>query len=161
MKILYILIAIFSLISVSANGAPSKVFTPHFVYIKSGEVNLRAGPSKNYPIKWIIKSKYEPVLAIHAFEDWIKIKDIDGDEGWLNKASVSTSTLGAIVKGKGLTTIYARPQKTSKRMCRLETKVRVKVKKCTKDDWCNISVRDVKGWIPSSSLWGLNKASAN
>ena len=42
-----------------ASGLP----LPRFVSLKSGEVNLRTGPGKRYPIDWIYRRRGLPVRA--------------------------------------------------------------------------------------------------
>ena len=150
-KIVFIFLNLIFINFISAQNKIEK-----FIYIKSSEVNLRAGPSKQYAIKWIIKSKNEPVILITEFEEWIKVKDIDGEEGWINKSSISHNNIGAIVV-KDYLIVYARPQATSKKIAKLEKRVRIKLKKCIDLEWCSISIGDIKGWVKINGLWGVNK----
>ena len=46
----------------------------NFLSLKNNEVNLRKGPSFEYPIKFIYKKKYLPVVIIDESETWRKIK---------------------------------------------------------------------------------------
>ena len=52
-----------------------------FLSLKNNEVNLRQGPSFEYPIKFIYKKKYLPVEILDKSETWRKIKDF----GMINK----------------------------------------------------------------------------
>ena len=42
--------------------------------LKNNKVNVRLGPSKTYPVKFIYKNKYLPVLIIDEHYNWRKIK---------------------------------------------------------------------------------------
>ena len=58
---------------------------PRFVSLKSGEVNLRTGPGKRYPIDWIYRRRGLPVEVIDEFEDWRRVRDHDGTVGWVHR----------------------------------------------------------------------------
>ena len=47
----------------------------NFLSLKNTEVNLRQGPSFEYPIKLIYKKKYLPVIILDKSGPWKKIKD--------------------------------------------------------------------------------------
>ena len=46
-----------------------------FLSLKKNEVNLRQGPSLEYPIKLIYKKKYLPVIILDKSGPFRKIKD--------------------------------------------------------------------------------------
>jgi SH3-like domain-containing protein len=148
-----ILVMIFTMVSGYYSNASN--FKEYFVYLKSNEVNLRTGPSKKYPIKWVIKHPGEPLRVIAKFEQWIKVRDIDEDEGWVMDAFASPKLQGGIIVGSKLVTMYKRPVTSSQKIARLEQKVRVKVNKCIETEWCSISIKDFKGWVPQKYLWGI------
>ena len=155
-KALTILFAIVAL-SQTCCGQSIASFKERFVYFKSDEINLRIGPSKKYAIKWVIKSKYEPVLAIAQFEQWTKVRDIDGDEGWVMDSLISNEAQGSIIQsteGK-MPVMYKRPDPSSKKIVRLQPRVRVKVRKCNDKGWCEVSINDFKGWVQRKNLWGI------
>ena len=54
-------------------GSVTGLEIPRFVSLKSNEVNLRVGPSKNYPIELIYITKNLPVEIIDEFDTWRKI----------------------------------------------------------------------------------------
>jgi len=126
-----------------------------FLYTKSSEVNVRAGPEKRYPIKFVIKNKGEPVLVVSEFEHWLKIRDIDGDEGWVHESMVNHAVHGVLLS-KRIEVLYAAPSETSKPIARLENGIRFKVKKCVSINWCLISIDGLSGWIQEKHIWGIN-----
>jgi SH3-like domain-containing protein len=126
-----------------------------FVYLKTSETNLRVGPSMDYAIRWVIKSKFEPVLKLAKFEEWVKVRDIDGSEGWVRDGLVSHTLSGAIVVGTKPVVMYSSAKISSKKMLRLEPKVRVRVKKCNDEGWCKVSIEKLVGWVQKEYLWGV------
>lgn len=125
---------------------------PRFVSLKSNEVNLRTGPSKNYPITWVIRNKGEPVEVITEFEQWREIKDKDGDNGWVHESMLSGNRY-AIVTGGEVQCLY-RGAEGDKKVARLEPGVRAKLLTC-KESRCYVSVEQHKGWIARDKVWGV------
>ena len=89
MKIIFFIL----LFTVSFNlhaktGSVTGLEIPRFVSLKSNEVNLRVGPSTNYPIELMYKTKNLPVEIIDEFDAWRKIKDHNRTIGWLHKSLI-------------------------------------------------------------------------
>ena len=57
-----------------------------FLSLKKNEVNLRQGPSLEYPIKLIYKKKYLPVIILDKSGPFRKIKDFENNTGWIHVA---------------------------------------------------------------------------
>ena len=70
-----------------------------FLSLKNNEVNLRQGPSFEYPIKFIYIKKYLPVEVLDKSETWIKIRDFENNSGWIHTSQVSKKK-SAICKKK-------------------------------------------------------------
>ena len=64
-----------------------------FLSLKNSEVNVRVGPSKNYPIKFIYKKKYLPLEVLDKAETWKKIKDFENNSGWVHISQLSKKKL--------------------------------------------------------------------
>ena len=60
-----------------------------YLSIKNITVNVRMGPSKTSPIKWIYKIKNFPVEVIDKYYNWRKIKDFENDNGWVHISQLS------------------------------------------------------------------------
>ena len=65
-----------------------------FLTLKNIEVNLRQGPSFEYPIKLIYKKKYLPVIITDKLETWRKIKDFENNSGWIHISQLSKKKIG-------------------------------------------------------------------
>lgn len=137
----------------------SQANAAEYVSLRSSEVNLRAGPSKNYPIKWVYKSKSCPLKILAKIDDWRKVQDIYGDSGWVHKSVVS-SARDALIIGDSYIVLHKSPQDDSKKLLRLERMVKVRIKSC-QTDWCQIKIDKFTGWVPKKNLWGDTSNSAS
>jgi len=122
-----------------------------FLSLKNDKVNLRLGPSFEYPIKLIYKKKYLPVAIIDRSDVWVKIKDFENNSGWIHTSQLSKERSGINIKKNSI--IYKKPTIYSKPLARLELGRLVLIKKCELK-WCKIKTGDYIGWINKSALWG-------
>lgn len=141
-------------------------FTSHFASIKSSEVNVRKGPSTRYRIEWVYKSKGEPVEVIGEFEHWKKIRDFNGDEGWIKSIMLSKKRSAIITiplpkntkqtnEMKLFASLYKKPDNNSYIFAKIESSKRVAIEECKKE-WCKIKVSNsLVGWIRKQYLWGV------
>ena len=125
-----------------------------FLSLKNNEVNLRQGPSFEYPIKFVYKKKYLPVKILDKSETWRKIIDFENNSGWIHSSQLSKKK-SAICK-KNNSVLYKKPTIFSKPIAKLEIGRLVLIKKC-KLKWCKISSGNFSGWIYKNSLWGKIK----
>ena len=122
-----------------------------FLTLKNIEVNLRQGPSFEYPIKLIYKKKYLPVIIIDKLETWRQIKDFENNYGWIHISQLSRRKSGINIKNNSI--IYKKPTIYSKPIAKLEIGRLVLIKKC-RGEWCKITTGGYKGWIFKDFLWG-------
>ena len=123
----------------------------YFSSLKYNKVNLRQGPSKDYPIKSIYKKKYLPVLVFDSSDNYRKIKDHENNTGWIHVSQLSKKKAALTIKDKIImfksSTMYSKP------LAVLEKGRLCLVLKC-KDDWCKIKVDKYLGWVKKQSLSG-------
>ncbi len=122
-----------------------------FLSLKKNEVNLRQGPSLEYPIKLIYKKKYLPVIILDKSGPFRKIRDFENNTGWIHVALL-TKKKSALNK-KNNSILFKKPTIYSKPIARLETGRLVLINKCNLK-WCKITSGNFNGWIDKSSLWG-------
>ena len=123
----------------------------NFLSLKNKEVNLRQGPSFEYPIKFTYKKKYLPVEILDKSETWRKIKDFENNSGWIHISQLSKKK--SAINSKNNSVLYTKPTIYSKPIAKLEIGRLVLIKKC-KIEWCKITSGNFSGWIFKSSLWG-------
>ena len=123
----------------------------NFLSLKNNKVNLRQGPSFEYPIKLVYKKKYLPVSILDKSENWRKIKDFENNSGWIHISQLSKKKSAINIKNNSV--LYKKPTIYSKPIAKLEIGRLVLIKKC-KSEWCKISTGGYIGWIDKSALWG-------
>ena len=126
---------------------------PRFVSIASDKAFVRSGPAPRYPIKWIYKKEGFPVEIIQEFDVWRKVRDVDGDEGWINKALLSDKRF-VIIRNDEPIDMREGMGMDARAMARLEPGVIARLKKCD-EGWCNISAGGFDGWVQRKILWGI------
>ena len=134
------------------NGLP----LPRFVSLKSDRVNLRRGPSRDHAVTWIYTRGGMPVEVVAEFDNWRRIRDSEGDEGWVFHSMLSgkrTALVAPWSKQPELR-LHAKADKASAIVARLEPKVLARVDKCD-GRWCRISGPGFSGWMAQENLWGV------
>ena len=126
----------------------------NFLSLKNNEVNLRQGPSFEYPIKFIYQKKYLPLKVLDKLETWRKIKDFENNSGWIHISQLSKKKSAINIKNNSV--LYKKPTIYSKPIAKLEIGRLVLIKKC-KVQWCKITSAGYGGWIFKNSLWGKIK----
>ena len=123
----------------------------YFLTLRNDKVNLRLGPSFDYPVKIIYKKKYLPVLIKEKSENFRKIQDHENNSGWVHISQLSKKN--SVITKKDIV-LYKRPTVYSKPLAKIETGRLLLISKC-KDEWCKAKTDDYKGWVKKESLWGL------
>ena len=126
----------------------------NFLSLKNNEVNLRQGPSFEYPIKLIYKKKYLPVIILDKSETWRHIKDFENNSGWIHVSQLSKKKSAINIKNNSV--LHKKPTIFSKPIAKLETGRLMLIKKC-KAEWCKVDSSGYEGWILKNALWGKIK----
>ena len=124
----------------------------YFLTLRNDKVNLRQGPSFDYPVKIFYKKKFLPVLVQDKSDNFRKVRDHENNSGWIHISQLSKKKAAITVDDDLIlfsnSTIYSNPLAIIKKG-RL-----VKIIKC-KNEWCKINTGEFKGWLQKKSLWGL------
>jgi len=137
-------------------GPVSGLQVPRFVSIKPDKVRVHAGPTMEQEVLWVYKRAGLPVEITAESENWRRIRDSEGGEGWVYHSLLSgkrTAVVGAKAKGD-FVALYAKPDAQSSIIARLEAGVLGAVKQCT-GKWCRIQGSGFDGWIAQERLWGV------
>ena len=86
----------------------------NFLTLRNDKVNLRQGPSFQYPVKIFYNKKYLPVIIEDRSENFRKIRDHQNNSGWihisqLSKKKAAITLVKDVIVFKG-PTIYSKPQ---------------------------------------------------
>ncbi len=136
---------------------PSGLPLPRFVSLKSGRVNSRVGPGVNYPVDWLYLKAGLPMEILQEYDNWRRVRDADGSEGWVNQSLLSgrrTAIVAPWQRGKDMTIdLYAKPFAESGKVAMLQPGVIASIKTCN-GDWCEMTVDGRTGWLNQNLLWG-------
>jgi SH3-like domain-containing protein len=145
-----LIILLFSFILLSFQNVYSN--NEYFRTLRNDNVNLRQGPSFDYPIKIFYKKKFLPVLIQDRSDNFRKIRDHENNTGWIHISQLSKKKAAIVIDDNLIlfnsSTIYSNP------IAILKKGRLLKIKKCKKD-WCKIKTGKFKGWVKKESLWGL------
>ena len=123
----------------------------YFLTLRNDKVNLRQGPSFEYPIKLFYKKKFLPVIIQDKSDNFRKIKDHENNSGWIHISQLSKKKSGIVMDNNLL--VFKNPTVFSKPLAVLEKGKLCIIKKC-KSDWCKVKVNNYTGWVKKDSLWG-------
>ena len=122
----------------------------YFLTLRNDEVNLRLGPSFDYPVKIIYKKKYLPVTVKEEFDNFRKIQDHENNSGWVHISQLSKKK--SVITTNNLV-LYKRSTIYSKPLANIETGRLLIISKC-KEDWCKIRTEGYSGWVKRDNIWG-------
>ena len=123
-----------------AAGTASGLPVPRFVSLKTDKVNVRVGPAKDHEVAFVYNRSALPVEVIAESDNWRRIRDWEGAEGWVwhsllsgrRTALVSPQTIGK----EGLLALHKKPDDKSVVNAKLESGVLGSIKHCA-DGWCS------------------------
>lgn len=126
---------------------------PRFVTLASEKVFVRTGPALRYPIKWVYQRERLPVEIIQEFDTWRKIRDMDGDDGWVH-SSLLSGDRSIIVKGEANLAVRKEAETDSRVLAWLEPNVVAAAEGCH-GAWCRVLVDGYEGFAERKFLWGI------
>ena len=129
---------------------------PRFVSLKASKVNVRVGPSRSHPVRWVYQRKGLPIEVLAEFENWRRVRDMDGDVGWIYHTLLD-GRRHALVQpfgGSESAELFAGPGGTGKVVAAAEPNVVVALEACGVD-WCQAQAGGYSGWMAKRNLWGV------
>jgi len=139
-----------------ATGPKSGLPVPRFVSLKPDRVNVRGGPNRDHDVSWVYTRAGLPVEITAESDNWRRIRDWEGAEGWVYHSMLSGRRSAVVnAKSKGeLVPLYDRADSASTVVARLQAGVLASVKQCS-GTWCRIQGSAFGGWIAQERLWGV------
>jgi len=116
---------------------------PRWQSLKSDNVNLRVGPGNQHPIEWVVRRRHLPVRVLAESDQWRKVRDSNGTEGWISRALLSGARYG-VVSGE-IRTLRRDPAVDAVAVARLEPGVVGK-----------LEAGGFRGWIARAEFWGTD-----
>ena len=137
-------------------GHAAGQLVPRFASLKSDRVNVRGGPTKDHDVAWVFTRSGLPVEITAEFENWRRIRDGEGAEGWVYHSLLSLRrTAIVIAKSKEeLVPLCDAAAEGCAEVAKLQPGVLASVKSCT-GIWCRVSGEGFDGWVRQERLWGV------
>ena len=126
---------------------------PRFVSLRSNKVFVRTGPALRYPIKWIYTREGLPVEVVQEFDTWRKVRDKDGEEGWIH-SSLLSGKRHAVIDYETEVYLHKKYSPASKKLAIIENDAVVQIDECNLF-WCQVEAGGFSGWVERKSLWGV------
>ena len=123
----------------------------YYLTLRNDKVNLRQGPSLNYPIKLVYNKKFLPILIKDKSGNFRKVLDHENNSGWIHISQLSKKKAALSILDELI--VFQKPSIYSKPLVKLEIGRLCLVKKC-KNDWCKIKTGSYSGWVEKQNLRG-------
>ena len=137
-------------------GSVSGLPLPRFVSLKADKVNLRAGPTREHDVSWVFTPAGLPVEITAESENWRRIRDSEGTEGWVYHSLLSSRRTVLVApwsKKDEIFPLHASGDGSARVTAQLQPGVLGSVKSCDKK-WCRIFGEGFDGYIEQERLWG-------
>tara|TARA_B100000886_G_C20412464_1_gene487718 strand:- start:1291 stop:1734 length:444 start_codon:yes stop_codon:yes gene_type:complete len=123
----------------------------YFLTLRNDKVNLRQGPSFEYPIKIFYKKKFLPVLIQEESDNFRKVRDHQNNSGWIHISQLSKKRAAITIVENVI--IFKKPTVFSKPQAKLKKGRLLLISKCD-ENWCKVRTENIKGWVSNKDLWG-------
>ena len=135
---------------------PSGFPVPRFLSLKSNKVNVRKGPSSDHEVAWIFQRKGMPVEVVAESDNWRKIRDSDGQEGWILQQMLSGRRFAMAPswnKDKAVA-LHDSESARSGTSAILMPGAIAQVENCS-GEWCYLATDEYEGYARQTELWGV------
>ena len=140
--ILFIAFFFINLLSANENN--------YYLTLKYNKVNVRYGPGRDYPIKYVYYKKNLPIKVIDKKENFRRIVDFKKNNGWIHVSQLKKGKSLILLKDQIL---FSKPTRYSKPILKILKGRLLLVKKCKKK-WCKVKTEDYLGWVITNNIWG-------
>ncbi|WP_158598405.1 SH3 domain-containing protein [Notoacmeibacter ruber] len=139
-------------IETGASGLP----LPRFASLKSSRINMRAGPGRDYRIEWNYRKAGLPMEIIQEYDNWRKVRDASGDEGWIHVSLLTGKRTGMAAPWQKNEMLPLRRQPTpdSSLIAQVEAGALGEVVSCD-GEWCIVDYDGYEGYMRQAQIWGV------
>src|SRR6202163_1405513 len=138
--------------ALTTSGLP----VPRYVSLKSDHVNVRAGPTKDNDVAWVYTRSGLPVEITAEYENWRRVRDSEGAEGWVYHSLLSGRRTAVVTMKASaeLAPLEDRADPASAVAARRQAGVVAQVRRCAACR-CHVSSSSFDGWIEQQRLCGV------
>lgn len=137
----------------SASGLP----LPRYVSLKSERVNMRIGPGREYQVEWLYLKRGLPMEVIQEYDNWRKVRDPEGNEGWILHSLLSGTRTVIVApwdSARSHVEMREQPETGARIVARIEPNVVAPVAACA-NGWCQLTAGGTTGFVRQNQLWGV------
>lgn len=142
-------------------GQSSGLPVPRFVSLKSDRVNMRNGPSTEYPTSWVYRRAGLPLEVIREYEAWREVRDAEGVTGWVLQSFLSGRRTALVLpwevkpdKPVPLVGLHESGGADAPVEARIEAGVIANLISCDRK-WCYVTIDNFRGYLEQKLLWGV------
>ena len=136
---------------------PSGLPLPRFVSLKASRVNLRIGPGRSYAVDWLYLRSGLPMEIIQEYDNWRRVRDSEGVEGWISGSLLSGRRTGIAApwqRGKAAEiALRKEPYDGARTVALVEPGAVGEIRACN-GDWCRMDFDGHTGWVRQQQVWG-------
>jgi SH3-like domain-containing protein len=135
---------------------PSGFPIPRFLTLKANKVNVRKGPSSSHEVAWVFQRKGMPVEVTAEFENWRKIRDSQGEEGWILQQMLSGRRYVMAPDWNKEKSVDLHNGETARSgtVAKLSPGAIAQIESCS-GQWCYVTTDDYEGYALQTELWGV------
>jgi SH3-like domain-containing protein len=95
-----------------------------------------------------------PLLILGEYDQWVKIRDKDGEVGWIGKNMISKTKTIITLGDEQL--IYHRAWEGAYPVGRVQKNVTGKLLRC-QGQRCHVKFKKITGWLDKRGIWGFSE----
>jgi SH3-like domain-containing protein len=142
-----------SLVTIAAHAAENGERFPRFASFKTPQTFMREGPSKENRVKWVYRRRGLPVEVLAKYDVWRRVRDSDGEIGWVHAAMLSTDRT-VLVVGPENAVMREDQRYGTPVVAEIQPGAVGKVTSCGRLA-CEVLFGNVEGWVDRSRLYGV------
>ena len=144
-KYLKSLIILFIFFQISYSNSEEK-----FLSLKKNKVNVRYGPSFEFPVKYMYEKKNLPIKQIDKKDNFRRIIDYKKNSGWIHISQLKKANSVIVTNDK---IMFKKSSIFSEPIARIKEGRLLIVTRCN-NEWCEVKTENLNGWVKKKDLWG-------
>ncbi|WDR01998.1 SH3 domain-containing protein [Devosia algicola] len=138
--LIWVLVLVGTSLPVMAQDNPSGLPLPRFASTRSDPINVRVGPGTKYDVAWIYLKAGIPIEIIAEFDTWRKVRDVDGQTGWIHQNLLSGNRAAYVKAGgaSGEVPMLSSAAPDASPRANLQDGLRVQLNECD-GDYCQVT----------------------
>lgn len=140
-------------LTLAAAAAAQERKTPYWASLNTDEALMRSGPGKQFPGLWLYKRKHLPVRVVAVHQNWRRVQDPSGAEGWMDQILL-TAERTAVIRPGPPRPLRADPSPSAPVRYLAAPGVVGSLSDCG-DGWCKLKIDGRIGHVRTSDIWGV------